>query len=274
MKTLAASFLACFLIFTTACSTSLQVNRVAASGHYAVITRDIGSIRFEHASSDVRNTDNVFFDVLVPHGVSSEIASALTDALDLRGSYVHVPVGLSVAYDRSAVLANSQVDLLRPSEKWKVSTPDAEFQAQLPQLAEQNNLDFIIVISEWATRAEVEELERRFVGYGVQFRDDYAWRRLDAYAVYQLQLYDAKSGHSSFRTVFGVKPLSASRWIDLKRPGSPTVDQATAFQADIVDAARLDLRFQLCRMGLMQLPQQTSGEQLWQRCRDSYQGKD
>lgn len=264
--------LAVVVFLLSACTPpmAIKVEDVPKDGRYTVLVRETGDIHLQHVGTTIFS--NARHRLPSQTDTGTRLAQDAVRALDTLSGYEFVDLDLQ---PDSMVLPGFYVNSydgsfgVRQTEGYKAD--QRALDEKLRQLSEQENLRFIIVLSEWGSGDRASRSNQPLIGNGVHFRSFFGSRFIAAHSIFRLRLYDAATGMSNYWSKTYLKELPKDAWIDLGQESPPDEGDITSFldaiESTIEEGASHEL---LCVVGLMPAPVKDRYQSPFHACKEAY----
>lgn len=258
--------------FASGCAPPMAIKgeEMPREGNYAVLLRDTGESTLVHVGTTVFT--NAIHRVPSHTRAAEKLKADVIDTMAALPRYQQVEVD---AHLGRMVLPRFYVNSYDGSfgmfSTDEYEADQAAVSEQLKQLAAENNLRFILLISEWGTSDEASGTNQPLVGNGVQFRSLFGSESVTAFSVFRLRLYDAVTAKSNFWSKAFLRSLPDSSWIELSEENAPPENEygplLQEIDSTVTPGASNEL---LCVVGLLPPPAMERAGNAFSACRKAF----
>ncbi|MCD6274049.1 MAG: hypothetical protein J7K30_14690 [Deltaproteobacteria bacterium] len=251
---------------------ALSREQVPQGGRFTVVIRETGKLTMMNVGTTIFS--NATQRVKTPNQVLERMRTAVIDALGNRRAFEYVPNNLKLEFVPPPYYINSYDKSFSYGSNVATKAQEAMLTVDMKKLADELNVDLIVVINEWGSSDYILHTNQPLDGFGVYFRSILGLRKIYAYIAYQLRVFEPKSGHYRELESWAAKQLDNSRWVDVNDDSPLSVESIKPFVVDIESISPPeDLSASLCILGLLPIQQGSSGFFDSGKCKDSYRPK-
>ncbi len=250
----------------------LSREQVPQGGRYTVVVRETGKLTMKHVGTTIFT--NATQRVTAPNQVLERMRTAVIDLLGNRHSFEYVPNNLKLEFVPPPYYVSSYDISFSYGSNAATEAQEAMLTADMKKLADELKVDFIVIINEWGSSDYILHTNQPLEGFGVYFRDFLGLRKVHEYIVYQVRVFEPKSGHFAQWSSLEHKQLDNSRWVNVNNDSPLTVESIKPFVVDIESISPpTDFSASLCTIGLLPILQGSFGFIDSHKCKNSYKPK-
>ncbi|MFZ2967964.1 MAG: hypothetical protein WA080_02780 [Sulfuricurvum sp.] len=232
----------------------LSREKVPQSGRYTIIARDTNKITMMQSGLTVFS--NARQRVTAPNQILNNMKTALIKELNKRPHFDYVPNTLKRDYLPPLYHVAYYDGAFSYQDTNETSTQESLLIADMKKLSEENKLNFILVMNEWAASSyPIDGRNLLLHGFGIHFTNLLGLHSISPYMAYQIRLFEPKSGlFSKWTSVNSLRrnQLDNSRWMDISKDVPLTLKEVEPFVKDLeFRSPPSDLNTGLCVLGLL-----------------------
>jgi hypothetical protein len=251
---------------------ALSREQVPQGGRYTVVVRETGKLTMMNVGTTIFN--NATQRVKTPNQVLERMRTAVIDVLGNRRGFEYVPNNLKLEFAPPPYYVSSYDRSFSYGSNAATEAQEAMLTADMKKLADELKVEFVVVINEWGSSDYILYTNQPLDGFGVYFRGFLGLRQVHAYIVYQVRVFEPKSGHYAQWHSLANKQLDNSRWVDVNDDSPLSVESIKPFVVDIESISPpADFSASLCILGLLPIQQGSFGLTDSHKCKNSYKPK-
>ncbi|HEX7025827.1 MAG TPA: hypothetical protein VF268_01155 [Gammaproteobacteria bacterium] len=264
-----AFILITFLTMEGCVSSEVKEEPPPVTKRYAVMVRGMQSIIF--SLDGLIETSGIRHSVHIGNTMPELFGEAIVSALKVRQEYVYVPLETNLKYELPAFVIGRGGIPAAARDAAEFHVQEERLIPVLENLANENNLDFIVIAEEWAATDTVHATDKMVAGVGVRFHTYLGWRRITARLPYRIRIFNPIKSSFSYWAGVERKRVEGLQWLDLHTNAPPDDVEVARFIPHIESMIPpTDLNAVLCMLNLIPAPSGADGLNGMMKCMNGY----